>query len=83
MQGEQGKKAAAAGRTQGLRLSGLYRREPWGYLGMHVKVYPARVDGSLWKMIDPRGTIATARSSQPLTDLARRERWVPEYPQGK
>ena len=73
-------RAAEAG---GLHISGEYRRDPWGYLGMHVKVYPARVDGSLWKLISMRGTIATAKSSQPLTDLARRERWVAEYPQGR
>ena len=66
-----------------LHISGEYRRNPWGHLGMGVKIYPARVDGSLWKLISMRATIATAKASRPLTDLARRERWVATYPQGR
>ena len=82
MRGTQ-KDGMAKAEAGGLHISGEYRRDPWGHLGMHVKVYPARTDGSLWKLISMRGTIATAKSSQPLTDLARRERWVAGYPQGR
>jgi hypothetical protein len=77
------KDRAAKAQAGGLHISGAYRRNPWGHLGMGVKIYPARVDGSLWKLVSMRGTIATAKSSHPLTDLARRERWVAEYPQGR
>jgi hypothetical protein len=77
------KDRAAEAQAGDLHISGKYRRDPWAYLGMPVKIYPARVDGSLWKLVYPRGTIATARSSQPLTDLARRQRWAVEYPRGK
>jgi len=61
------------------RLAGEYRRNPWGYLGMTIRIYRARKDGGFYAMRDARGVIATARTMDALADLARAERWVATY----
>ena len=61
-----------------LHLNGEYQREPWGYLGMRVRIYCAVKDGSLYAMRSG-GVIATAKTMDALTALARRERWVATY----
>jgi hypothetical protein len=67
----------AAGKD--LHMNGEYQREPWGYLGMTVRIYRARADGGLYAMRAARGVIATARTMDALADLARRERWAATY----
>jgi hypothetical protein len=62
-----------------LHINGEYQREPWGYLGMTVRIYRAKADGSLYAMRDARGVIATARTMDVLADLTGRERWVATY----
>jgi len=65
--------------VKNLRMSAVYEREPWGYLGMTVRIYRAKADGSIYAMRAARGVIATARMMDALAELARRERWVATY----
>ena len=62
-----------------LHINGEYERDPWGYLGMTVRIYRAKADGSLYAMRAARGLIATAKTMDALAELARRERWVATY----
>ena len=62
-----------------LHINGEYRRDPWGYAGMTVRIYRAKKDGSLYAMRSTRGVIATAKTMDALADLARREHWVATY----
>jgi len=62
-----------------LHINGEYEREPWGYLGMTVRIYRAKADGSLYAMRTARGVIATAKEMQTLDEYARQQRWVPTY----
>ena len=62
-----------------LHMNGEYRRDPWGYLGMTVRIYRARKDGSLYGMRSARGVIATAKDMKALDEYARQQRWVPTY----
>ena len=48
-----------------LRMSAVYEREPWGYLGMTVRIFRAKADGSLYAMRAARGATITRRQSQP------------------
>ena len=63
----------------GLHIAGEYRRDPWGYAGMTVRIVRARADGSLYALRTARGVIATARAMEALERLARQQRWVPTY----
>ena len=72
-----------------LHINGEFRRDPWGYAGMTVRIYRAKKDGlarrslgaggSLYAMRSARGVIATARSLQALDEYARAQRWVPTF----
>jgi len=62
-----------------LHMNGEYERDPWGYLGMTVRIYRAKADGSLHAMRSARGVIATAKEMKTLDEYARRQRWVPTY----
>jgi len=62
-----------------LHMNGEYERDPWGYLGMTVRIYRAKADRSLYAMRSERGVIATAKDMKALDDYARQQRWVPTY----
>jgi len=62
-----------------LHMNGEYQRDPWGYLGMTVRIYRVKVDGSLYAMRSARGVIATATDMKTLDEYARQQRWVPTY----
>ena len=70
-----------------LHINGEYQRDPWGYLGMTVriyrveKVYASRAlrTGGLYAMRSERGVIATAKDMKALDEYARQQRWVPTY----
>ena len=66
-------------KTKGVKLAGAYRQAPWGYVGMPVRIYRAKKDGSLYAMRSTRGVIATAKTRKELDDLALGERWIPLY----
>ena len=62
-----------------LHMNGEYERNPWGYMGMTVRIYRAMKDGRVYAMRSKRGVIATARTMDALDQYARRQRWVPTY----
>ena len=62
-----------------LHINGEYKRGPWGYVGMTVRIYRATTDGSLYAMRAARGVIATAKEMKTLDEYARQQRWVPTY----
>ena len=62
-----------------VKLAGAYRQSPWGYVGMTVRIYRAKKDGSLYAMRSARGVIATAKTRKALDDMALGERWIPLY----
>jgi hypothetical protein len=68
----------------GLHVNAQYRRDPWGYAGMEVRIYrpvakgPARTT-RLYAIRSACGVIATADTMDALDDLARREGWVATY----
>lgn len=71
---------------KGLRMNAGYEREPWGYMGMTVRIYrwgregtPDITRGYVYAMSSIRGRIATAKTMDALADLARREHWVALY----
>jgi hypothetical protein len=67
-----------------LHVNAQYRRDPWGYAGMVVRIYrpiakgPARMT-RLYAMRSLKGVIATARTMDALADLARRNYWIALY----
>ncbi|MGO8702194.1 MAG: hypothetical protein ACLQVA_00135 [Candidatus Brocadiia bacterium] len=74
----------AATTRSDLHVSAQYRRDPWGYAGMVVRIYRPIVKGParmkrLYAMRSLKGLIATARTMDALADLARREHWVARY----
>jgi len=40
-----------------LHMNGEYQRDPWGYLGMTVRIYRAMKDGRVYAMRSKRGVI--------------------------
>ena len=62
-----------------LHINGEYEKDPWGYLGMTVRICRATADGSLYAMRSARGVIATAKEMKALDEYARQQRWVPTY----
>ena len=62
-----------------LHLNGEYKKDPWGYAGMTVRIYRAKQEGGLYAMRSARGVIATAKTMDALADLARGNRWVATY----
>jgi len=61
------------------RLTGQYRKKPWGYAAMGVRIYRAKSDGSLYAMRSAKGVIATAATTDALAELARANDWVASY----
>jgi len=61
------------------RLSGQYRRKPWGRPGMVVRVSAKPKSKTLFIMHDERGVIATAPTTSALAELAEAEGWVVTY----
>ncbi len=67
-----------------LHVDGKYQREPWGYLGLEVRIYRPIARGSarmrsLYAMRSLKGVIATARTMDALADMAGRNYWVVTY----
>ena len=68
-----------------LHINGEYKRGPWGYVGMTVRIYRWMRKGTeianehVYAMSSLRGRIATARTMDALADLARRNCWVATY----
>ena len=62
-----------------LHINGEYQRNPWGYLGMTVRIYRATKNGHVYAMRSKRGVIATARTMDALERYAHRRRWIPTY----
>ncbi len=62
-----------------LHINGNYQKNPWGYLGMTVRIYRAATEGRVYAMRSARGVIATARTMDVLDEYARQQRWVPTY----
>jgi len=63
----------------GLHISGAYRRDPWGYAGMPVRIYPASEGRRLFAMRSARGVIATATDIETLHEYADQQGWIPTY----
>jgi len=72
-----------------LHVNGEYERDPWGYLGMAVRICRVKKDGparrnlgaggGLYAMRSARGVIATATEMKTLDEYARQQRWIPTY----
>ena len=68
----------------GLHMNANYERAPWGHMGMEVRIYRPIAKGlarmtRLYAMRSMRGVIATAKTMDALSEMARRNYWAATY----